>query len=52
MKVILTEMNDALDEKDEKYRELAMRETREKQVVMAVMVRLVVSHDGASTRTL
>ena len=40
-------MNDAFKEKDDKYREWATRETREKKVVMAVMVPLIISHDGA-----
>lgn len=40
-------MNDAFKEKDEKCREWATRETREKKVMMAVMVPLIVSHDGA-----
>ena len=40
-------MNDAFKEKDDKYREWATRETREKKVMMAVMVPLIISHDGA-----
>ena len=40
-------MNDAFKEKDDKYREWATSETREKKVVMAVMVPLIISHDGA-----
>ena len=40
-------MNKAFKEKDEKYRQWAKRETREKKVVMAVMVPLIISHDGA-----
>ena len=40
-------MNEAFKEKDEKYREWATRETREKKGVMAVMVPIIVSHDGA-----
>ena len=48
MKVISTDkMNETFKEKDEKYREWATKETREKKVVMAVMVPLIVSHDGA-----
>ena len=40
-------MNESFKEKDEKYREWTTRETREKKVAMAVMVPLIVSHDGA-----
>ena len=40
-------MNEAFKEKDEKYRVWATQETREKKVVMAVMVSIIVSHDGA-----
>ena len=40
-------MNEAFKEKDEKYREWATRETREKKVSMAVMVPVIISHDGA-----
>ena len=40
-------MNEAFKEKDEKYREWTIRETREKKVSKAVMVPLVISHDGA-----
>ena len=40
-------MNDAFKEKDEKYREWATKETREKKVGMAVMVPFIISHDGA-----
>ena len=40
-------MNEAFKEKDDKYREWATRETREKKVAKAVMVPLVISHDGA-----
>ena len=40
-------MNEAFKEKDEKYREWATRETREKKVSKAVMVPLIISHDGA-----
>ena len=39
-------MNKAFKEKDDKYREWATRETREKKVVMA-MVPIIMSHDGA-----
>ena len=40
-------MNEAFKEKDEKYREWATKETRESKVAMAVMVPIIVSHDGA-----
>ena len=40
------DLNKALKEKDEKYREWATRETREKKVAKAVMVLFIVSHDG------
>ena len=40
-------MNEAFREKDEKYREWATKETRETKVVKAVMVPLIISHDGA-----
>ena len=40
-------MAKAFKEKDEKYREWATRETREKKVSKAVMVPLIISHDGA-----
>ena len=43
-------LNEAFREKDEKCREWATRETREKKVVMAVMVPLIISHDGAVHR--
>ena len=41
------DMNEFFKEKDEKYREWATHETREKKVGMAVMVPLIISHDGA-----
>ena len=48
MNVTSTEdMNKAFKEKDDKYREWATRETREKKVEKAVMVPLIISHDGA-----
>ena len=48
VKVKSTEdMNNAFKEKDEKFREWAIRDTREKKVVKAVMVSLIISHDGA-----
>ena len=48
MKITSTDkMNEAFKEKDEKYREWATKETRESKVVMAVMVPLIISHDGA-----
>ena len=40
-------MNEAFRENDDKYREWAIEETREKKVTMAVMVPLIISHDGA-----
>ena len=40
-------MNEAFREKDNKYREWATKETREKKIVMVVMVPLIISHDGA-----
>ena len=46
----MDQMNEAFKEKDEKYRELTRKETletREKNVGKAVMVPLIVSHDGA-----
>ena len=39
-------LNDAFREKDKKYREWATKETREKKVAKAVMVPLIISHDG------
>ena len=42
--------NKAFKEKDDKYRAWATRETRERKVAMAVMVPLIVSHDGAVHR--
>ena len=48
VKVTSTEkMNEAFKEKDDKYRVWATKETREKKVVMVVMVPLIISHDGA-----
>ena len=43
-------MNEAFNEKDKEYREWTTKETRESKVVMAVMVPLIVSHDGAVHR--
>ena len=40
-------MNEAFREKDELYREWATKETRETKVAKAVMVPLIISHDGA-----
>ena len=40
-------MNKAFKEKDDKFRKWATRETREKKVAKAVMVPLIISHDGA-----
>ena len=51
MKVTSTDkLNEAFREKDDKYREWAIRDAREKKVVMAVMVPLIISHDGAVHR--
>ena len=44
------DMNKAFKEKDEKYRVWATQETREKKVEKAVMVPLIISHDGAIHR--
>ena len=47
-KVISTDkMNEAFREKDDKYRVWATREMQEKKVAKAVMVPLIISHDGA-----
>ena len=43
-------MNDEFKKKDEKYRKWTTQETREKKVGMAVMVPLIISHDGAVHR--
>ena len=43
-------MNDAFKENDEKYREWATQETREKKVVMAVMVPVIISRWGCPQR--
>ena len=43
-------MSKAFKEKDDKYREWATRETREKKVGKAVMVPLIISNDGAVHR--
>ena len=40
-------MSEAFKEKDDKYRVWTTQETREKKVGMAVMVPLIISHDGA-----
>ena len=48
MKVTSTEdMEKAFKEKDEKYREWTTQDTREKKADKAVMVPLIISHDGA-----
>ena len=48
VKVTTTDkMSEAFKEKDDKYREWTTRDTREKKVEKAVMVPLIVSHDGA-----
>ena len=43
-------MSDAFREKDDRYREWTTKETREKKVCRAVMVPLIISHDGAVHR--
>ena len=43
-------MNEAFKEKDDKYRVWATKDTREKKVAKAVMVPLIISHDGAVHR--
>ena len=43
-------MNDEFNDKDEKYREWTTQERREKKAGMAVMVPLIISHDGAVHR--
>ena len=40
-------MNEAFKEKDDRYRDWTTKETREKKVAKAVMVPLIISHDGA-----
>ena len=40
-------MSEAFKEKDDKYREWATKDTREKKVAKSVMVHLIISHDGA-----
>ena len=48
VKITSTEdMNKAFREKDDKYREWATKDTREKKVANVVMVPLIISHDGA-----
>ena len=43
-------MSEAFKEKDKKYRDWATKETREKKVAKAVMVPVIISHDGAVHR--
>ena len=51
MKVTSTDdMNKTFKEKDDKYREWANHQTKEKKVGKAVMVPLIISHDGAVHR--
>ena len=51
VKVTSTEdIEKAFKEKDEKYREWTIRDTREKNVAKAVLVPLILSHDGAIHR--
>ena len=40
-------MEKAFKEKDEKYREWTTKDTREKKETKAVLVPLIISHDGA-----
>ena len=40
-------MNKAFNDKNDKYRMWTIQETREKKVAKAVMVPLIISHDGA-----
>ena len=48
MKITSTDkLNEAFKEKDDKCRDWATREAREKKVSKAVMVPLIISHDGA-----
>ena len=48
VKVTSTEkMNEAFKEKDDKYRIWATQETRGTKVVEAVLVPIIISHDGA-----
>ena len=42
--------NEVFKDKDNKYSEWATQETREKKVGMAVMVPVIISHDGAVHR--
>ena len=44
------QLHKAFKEKDDKYRVLATKETRETKVVNVVMVPLIISHDGAVNR--
>ena len=44
------DLNKAFNEKDQKYREWATIETREKKVAKVVMMPLIISHDGAVHR--
>ena len=43
-------MNDSFKEKDDRYREWTTKETKEKKVSKAVMVPIIISHDGAVHR--
>ena len=47
---LIDKTNEVFEENDDKYRELAIRETREKKVGKAVMVPLIISHDSAVHR--
>ena len=51
VKITSTEdMNKAFKEKEDKYRVWATRDTKEQKVVKAVMIPLIISHDGAVHR--
>ena len=43
-------MNDSFKEKDDRYREWTTKETKEKKISKAVMVPIIISHDGAVHR--
>ena len=52
MKIASTDgMNKAFEEKGDGYREWATGQTREKKVGQVVMVPLIISYEGRSTRT-
>ena len=47
----MEDMEKSFKEKDDKYREWTTKETREKKVGKAVMVPVIISHDGAVHRS-